>query len=501
MNASAAAKSDSLVTKKVPLKSIRFIQETNPRQDIVKDRVSLFKDIYQNSDHRVPPLEVLLIQGGDPKSAIYLILDGLHRYEALKIIKAPDALCNVHTEPFYALEDLEDRKVLGRILEMSCHFNVDSPLPLTRLERIAAAMRLKDLKYSHGRIAEALRVAERTVERWMEDRNRQEKEELKEKVLLELKQGAKVNEVMRKYKGRVSEFTIMKWKKEAGIGSGEEIGRKATNVGNLPSSKAGTITKPPKPLFTDKDPIPGLKVGDDVPNREEETQLDKKQRDEIISKLVKIFDVIRTSEWFEDADDYVITNLFPLFSEKSARLKTVLSIGGYDVLYEETKGMYEDEKKKHADTTETSLERQALIEELQKELKDRRKHCKHDCIHSKEWARKELHQSLGCHLRTIGLLKNALFDGQITNPAKKVIPVPKEAKQVVIQMAMNASYLAISHFEWAKLHGVHSREAIASFYDFIGLLESFEFSSNKDIVERIRELDEVFSSKDTCHVT
>ena len=494
MNESAALKSAPVLAKRIPLKSIRFIEETNPRQELVKDRISFFQELFQDPDHSVPPLEVLLVQGGDPQSAIYVILDGHHRYEALAGIKASDVFCNVHTEPGYTLSDIEDKKVIGSILEMSCIYNVNSPLPLTREERIVACKTFKDLRYTHERIARALSVPLRTVERWLEETNRQNKEQLRTTILEELRNGVKVNELVRKYKGDVSEFSIMRWKKEDAKRMKKEGGRKPPNGGFLPPSTNGETPTPPKPLFPGKDPIPGLKVGDGIPSIEDGSPLDDQQQDEIISKLVKIYDVIRTTEWFEDADDYIITNLLPLLSEKSAKLKAVLSIGGYEVLYEEMESKFEDEKKKHAETIATSLERQALIEALQGELKDRRQNCKHDCTHSKEWVRKELRQSLGCHLRTLGLLRDALLEGQITNPAKKVIHVPAEARQLVTQLAMNAAYLAISHFEWAKLHGVHSTEEITSFYDFLGLLDSFEFSTNKDIVERIRELDKAFPS-------
>jgi len=495
MNESAALKSAAVLTKKIPLKSIRFSEEMNPRRDIVRERVSFFQELFQSSDHNVPPLEVLLVQGGDPKSAIYLILDGLHRYEALKVIKAADPLCNVHTEPVYTLSDLEDRKVMGVILEMSCAYNVSSPLPLTRGERIAVAMRFKDLKYSHERIAKAVSVSVPTVNRWLEDKNRQKKEELREEILDELRDGAKVNELARKYKRRVSEFTIMRWRKEADICPEGEGVRKLSNDRNHTPPKGRGKLKPLKPLLPGQDPIPGLTVDDDMhESGERGSQPGMEHREESISKLVKIYDVIRNIEWFDDADDYVISNLLPLVAEKSPKLKKALSIGGYDVLYEEMQSKYEDERKNHAATTATSLEREALIKKLEKELKDRSDHCKYECDYSKEWARKELHRSLGYLLQTVSLLKKALLEGQITDGAKNVIHVPKEAGRALTQVALNAAYIAISHFEWAKLHHVYSPESIAAFYEFLTLLESFEFSKNKDILERIRKVDKAFSS-------
>ena len=221
-----ALKLQSVITRKVSVKSIEFRKETNPRLEVIEDRVVFFQDLFANPDHKVPPLEVLFIQTGDPKTAVYLGLDGRHRLEALKCLGAAEAACNVHSDPSYTIQDLDDGKVIGQILEMSCPYNVgdDIPLPLSVKERTAAALRFKELKYTHERIGEALGVDIRTVDRWLSAGNKEKRQRLKEHILDELRKGASVNELARRHGNKrrddyVPEITIRRWKKEAEYGT------------------------------------------------------------------------------------------------------------------------------------------------------------------------------------------------------------------------------------------------------------------------------------------
>jgi hypothetical protein len=495
MNERAAMTSASVLTKTIPLKSIRFNEETNPRQDLVQDRVSFFQELFQTPDHNVPPLEVLLVQGGDPKSAIYLILDGIHRYEALKAIKASDALCNVHTEPAYTLSDLEDKKVMGLILEMSCIYNVNSPLPLTREERIGAAVRFHDLKYSLERIAQAVCAPSRTVRRWLEDINRYEKEELKETILAELKNGAAVNELARIYKGRASELTIMRWKKETGVGIEDGGVTKWPSGQNDTLPKGAWNLKPPKPLIPGEPPDTGLPTDEGPPSgSDEDSQREEEQQDRTAATLRQIDDLIAKLPWSGDADDYIIADHLPRLAKKSRTLKTALSAGGISTAYEDLRGTYEDEKKKHAETKATSVERQRRIEELEKENRKLRSDSK-SSDHSREWARKVVHQSLSGHLDILGLLRSAIIDHRITNPMKRVTTVPKEADPTLNDIALACSYRVVAHLEWAGLHHLENDKSISSFYDFLGIIESFPMVKDKDFMARVRKLDKQFSSK------
>ncbi len=478
----------SVFTKRIPFKNIRSFEGTNPRQEIIEDRVLFFLDLFKNEDGRtVSPIEVLLIQAGDPRSSIYLILEGLHRYEALKRLKTSDVLANVHTEPSYTVSDLEDRKVRGEILELSCPYNAKSPLPLTLKERMAAAKELNEIGYSDERIAKALCAGERSIWRWLEEIKREKKQEIKKDVLDRLKKGESVNRLALEYQDDITERTIISWKKEA---STPDVGgvKKSPHGENFTPPAKIVVLKPFKPLFTGRDPLPALSLCKNSSDPKETTDLAAEKQDEIISKVTKICDVLRSLEWFDDADDLIIVHLLPILERKSEKLKKVISTGGYALLYEEVKGLYDEEHSLHRKSNEESVKKDEIIVQLQQHLDRRQKECKHDCEYSREWLKDEFDRSVEYLLTNLDVIKGALQEGHVLDVKKKPINVPKEAAPAINQLALNAAYVAISHFEWAKLHGISTANMPKHFSRFLRVIESLEFDSRKDMIHRINEV-------------
>ena len=475
-------------TKRIPFRNVQSVGGTNPRQQIIEDRVLFFLDLFKNDSVRtVAPIEVLLIQAGDPKSSIYLILEGLHRYEALKRLKASDVLANVHTEPAYTVSDLEDRKVRGEILELSCPYNANSPMPLTTKERMAAAKQLNELGICDERISKALCTCVRSIERWLEEMRREKKQRLKEEVVERLKNGESVNRVALEYQDIITERTIITWKKEASM---PDVGgvKKTTHVGNFTPLAKVIPLKPFTPLFSGRDPLPAISLCKNSSDSKDTTDMTEEMQDEIISKLTKICDVLRSLEWFDDADDLVIVHFLPILERKSEKLKRIISSGGYALLYEEIKGLYDEEHSLHKKSNEESVKKDELIRCLEQDLNRRQEECKRDCEYSRDWLKDELDRSMEYLLDNLEVLKDALLEGHILDIKKKPIDLPKEAKPAINQLALNAAYVAISHFEWAKLHGISTIKMAKQFPVFLKLIESLEFSSRKDIMQRINEV-------------
>lgn len=479
----------SVFTKRIPLKNIQFFEGTNPRQEIIEDRVLFFFELFKNeADRVVAPIEVLLIQTGDPRSSIYLILEGLHRYEALKRLKTSEVLANVHTRPAYALSDLEDRKVRGEILEMSCPYNAKSPMPLTLEERMAAAKELSELGYTDEKISEALGVGERSIRRWLEEMKKEKKQKLKEEIIDRLRKGESVNELARQYKSQLSELTIMNWKKEADETSAGGVKKWPHGQNYTPSEKDVTL-RLPKPLFPGRDLLPELdpRKKSSAPGMQTDELTEAKQ-EEITTKLTKICDVLRSLEWFDDADDLVIVHLLPILDSKSERMKKVISTGGYAFLYEEIKGLYDEEHSLHKVSNEESVKKDETIKQLEQDLARRQEECKHECEYSKDWLKAEYDRSVEYLLENFCVLKDALSEGHILDIKKKPLYIPKEARQAINQLALNAAYVAISHFEWAKLHKIGTANMPKQFSRFLEVIESLEFDNRKDILERINEV-------------
>lgn len=479
----------TIFTKRIPLKNVRSLDGTNPRQEIVEDRVLFFLDLFRNEAGRtVAPIEVLLIQAGDPRSSIYLILEGLHRYEALKRLKAFDVLANVHTEPAYTVSDLEDRKVRGEILELSCPYNANSPMPLTTKERMAAAKELNDLGYADERIAEALCAGARSIRRWLEEMKKEKKQKLKDEIVDRLKKGEPVNKLAREFQGSITEMTIMNWKKEAGVPAAGGVKKWPGGQNFTPPEKDIVLTSN-RPLFPVRDLLPDLSLDKNSPDNEtKKDELTEERQEEIISKLTKICDVLRSLEWFDDADDLAIVHFLPILERKSERLKKVISTGGYALLYEEIKGLYDEEHGLHKKSNEESVRKDETIKKLEQELIRRQEECKRECEYSRDWLKEELDRSMEYLMDNLEVLRDALMEGHVLDIKKKPINLPKDANPAINQLALNAAYVGISHFEWAKLHGISTLNMTKHFPRFLRVIESLDFSSRKDIVQRIDEV-------------
>lgn len=92
MQKSPEAKESKGIIKNIPLKNIILDQRTNSRTETSETRIEFFYDLYKNdSNHGIDPIEVLLIQTGDPKTIQYLVIEGVHRFTALTRLSAKEA--------------------------------------------------------------------------------------------------------------------------------------------------------------------------------------------------------------------------------------------------------------------------------------------------------------------------------------------------------------------------------------------------------------------------
>ncbi|HAM50779.1 MAG TPA: hypothetical protein DCP92_08825, partial [Nitrospiraceae bacterium] len=169
------------------------------------------------------------------------------------------------------------------------------------------------------------------------------------------------------------------------------------------------------------------------------------------------------------------------------------STEGISAAYEDLRGRYEDERMIHADTRALSLERQRRIEELEEENR-RLRNTSESSEHSREWARKVVHQSLSGHLDILELLRTAMTEHSITSPMKRVTIVPKEAEGPLNDIALACSYRVVAHLEWAALHHLLTEKAVSSFYRFLEMIEPFPIVSEKAFMQRVRRLDRQFSA-------
>jgi transposase len=178
MPKSVETKESKGLVKNIPLKNVIVDQRTNSRTETCESRIDFFYDLYKNDrDHGIDPIEVLLIQTGDPKTIKYLVIEGVHRFTALSRMGAKEVSASIHTKPFITFDDLENRKTRAKILYLSCKYNSRSNLPLSLKCRLRDLKELYENNYTPEEISEALSVSSTTTYRWIDEIKGREKVE------------------------------------------------------------------------------------------------------------------------------------------------------------------------------------------------------------------------------------------------------------------------------------------------------------------------------------
>lgn len=484
------------VAKNIPLKNIIFIEGTNPRLEINESRVDFFIECFQNGkEHNVPPIKVLTIQTGDYRSIQYLILDGLHRYEAKKRLQEKEIQADIYVEPCFTLLDLENKRARAEILKMACPYNADSSLPLTLTERKAAAYALDGMDYGIKEIAELVSVCTRTIERWQAERKRSEKMALKQEACKLLREGKSLQDISRNID--VPKSTLQGWKNELFQQNGPN--RSPDGSGSESKSAVGSenVRKTTDVVFRtpgNGKPLPADQGEDAISLKpDDKSSVPEKSREMILDKLTRFCDDLGTSVWSEEADDFVVLYLLPLFEAKSEKLRKVISSEGYDELYEDVKSSYEETCTQRDELRVELNKNQELIDKLQRELSGRENYCRFECAYSKEWITMQLENAIEFLLNNVRELSEAIAEGSLMDFHKKSIPVPKNALPAFNQLLLNVIYVTIGQFEWAIRNEVRSQKIMISFNNLLNMITKSDLHQRKDVTDRMNNLMQVMS--------
>ena len=523
MQKSPEVKESKAIIKNIPLKNIILDQRINSRTETSETRIEFFYDLYKNDpNHGIDPIEVLLIQTGDPKTVQYLIIEGVHRFTALSRLCAREARASIHTEPFMTIDDLENRTLRAKILYLSCKYNSRSTLPLSLQCRLRDARELYENNYMPEEIAEALSVSASTAYRWIEqikgketvEQERQIKQSQKEKAEKLLGGGKSIKQTAKET--GLDKRTVKKIKIDGettrqqsdGGGTYSHVGKcippdtfsnilhhdaqHISDINNKNGRNKGNGDQPSQLLHL-KDPIDKLPFGDVsavVSGPRELTEVDKER---VLDMFAKIYDFIRTCPWFPEIDKYVLSDILSILSSKSEKLHEAIKDGGFKKLYERARTLNDERLKEINEAGKTIRSKEDMIKQLNDELDMRKKYCKSDCEFSREKHREEIERSIGYLLETLNTLKKGVTEGYLTDINKKTINVPEEAHPSFHQLILNTSYVTISHFEAAVLHDLHNSGNIAAFLErFIDIAEVLKLTNRKDISERVQDLKNSF---------
>ena len=519
MQKSPEVKESKAIIKNVPLKNIILDQRTNSRTESSETRIEFFYDLYKNDpNHGIDPIEVLLIQTGDPKTVQYLVIEGVHRVTALSRLSAKEARVSVHTEPFMTIDDLENRKLRAKILYLSCKYNSRSTLPLSLQCRRRDAKELYENNYTIEQIAEALSVSKSTAHRWIEqnkgkeqvEQERQIKQSQREKAEKLLEEGKSIRQAAKET--GLNERTLKKIKtdRETTRQKSDEgdvfshMGKcitpdtfsnilhkdaqEVSGVNNKNGSNKGNGDQPSK-LPCLNDPVGELPFGDVSAVVAGPRELTKADKERVLDIFAKIYDFIRTCPWFPEIDKYALSDILSILSSKSENLREAINDGGFKKLYEKARTLNDERLREINEAGRTIRSKDEMVNQLNSELQVRTKYCKSNCEFSRDKHREEIERSIAYLLETLNTLKKGVEEGYLTDVNKKTISVPGEAHPAFHQLILNTSYVTISHFEAAVLHDLHNSGHIILFWErFTDFAAGLGLTNRKDISERIQDL-------------
>jgi transposase-like protein len=519
MPKSVESKESKGLVKNIPLKNVIVDQRTNSRTETCESRIDFFYDLYKNDrDHGIDPIEVLLIQTGDPKTIKYLVIEGVHRFTALSRMGAKEVSASIHTEPFITFDDLENRKTRAKILYLSCKYNSRSNLPLSLQCRLRDAKELYENHYTPENIAQALSVSIRTALRWIEHMKSREK--LEQERQLKQSQKEKAEKLLREGKSlrQTAKETGLNYRTVEKIKNDKETARQQSDRGaalchvsqcstpetlsNILHDESGHIDDidinnegnkgngdQTSQSLDLKDPVGKLPFGDVSAVVGGYMELTAADKERVLDIFAKIYDFIRTCPWFPEVDKYALSDILSILSSKSKNLHKAIKGGGFKKLYERARTLNDERLKEINEAGKTIRSKEDMIKQLNNELGMRKEHCKSNCEFSREKHREEIERSLGYLLDTLNSLKKGITEGYLTDINKKTINVPKEAHPAFHQLILNTSYVTLSHFEAAVLHDLHNSGNMISFLEkFIDIAEVLKLTKRKDIAERIRDL-------------
>jgi transposase len=527
MRKSPKEKESISIIKNIPLRNIFVDQRTNSRTETSETRIEFFYDLYKNDpNHGIDPIELLLVQTGDPKTIKYLVIEGVHRFTALSRMSAKDVRARIHTEPFMTIDDLENRKLRAKILYLSCKYNSRSNLPLSLQCRLRDAKELFENNFMPEQIAEALSVSTSTAYRWIEqikgrekvEQERQLKQSQREKAAKLLEEGKSIRQTVKETGLNKRTVKKIKFDRETvekqsdGVGAFSHMGKCITpdtfsnilhkdeqdlsGVNHIGSNR-GNGDQPSKVPYL-KDPVGELPFGDVSAVVAGPCELPKADKERVLDIFAKIYDFIRTCPWFPEIDKYALSDILSILSSKSENLRKAIKDGGFKKLYERARTLNDERLREINEAGRTIRSKEEIINQLNSELQVRTKYCKSECEFSRDKHREEIERSIAYLLETIDTLKKGIEKGHLTDINKKTINVPAEAHPAFHQLILNTSYVTISHFEAAVLHDLHNSGHIFPFLErFIDIAAGLKLTNRKDISERIHDLKSNFSELHT----
>src|SRR5271157_5755330 len=206
-NKSVSKEGKVFYTKEVSVNSVLIIDGTSPRTKIDNSRIAFFRDIYSQKKEdlifEIPPVEVSLVQTGDPGKEVFALEDGVHRLLAQKEIKLKKIKARIRTDISISETELNSYEIKKHLLMKACESNASHGMSLSNEERKNAVQKMNIYGCTSAEIIATGIAGKATVYRWLQSEVKEKKVKViyeriskKEQVRTLLVQGASLKKII-----------------------------------------------------------------------------------------------------------------------------------------------------------------------------------------------------------------------------------------------------------------------------------------------------------------
>lgn len=389
------------INQVVSLRQIVIVDGTSIRSGISEDAVQRYMLTYSpDSDssyssttkqgkqqninlEALPPLLLLLLQGTKPSEALYALIDGLHRREALSRLKSPKVSATIIYEPVFTLQDIDSSEVRRLIKFEGLRANWRHGLYLTKEQRRAV---IEDLYFNEKLPMEqlaALGIPISTLYLWFSETERRKKDDLRDRAVQMSKEGLtalKIAEsLIEEHPGMdISRRSVARWIEGPAPAEGSDTFGQNSSAGILAKShspSAPAVT----PLNIDISAAQERAAARDLAHSAAAFPATDSDSEDIQS-LEKIRDLFCDIAVTDKTDHYVAVEILNMLSASFPSVAAIIKDGGYSIKYEELSARYNDLLARHNKVVEEKIGIEEQLTALRHDYRERTERCSFRCV-------------------------------------------------------------------------------------------------------------------------
>ncbi len=475
-------------TKEVSVNSVLIVDGTSPRTKIDNSRIAFFREIYSQKKEdlifEIPPVEVSLVQTGDPGKEVFALEDGVHRLLAQKEIKMKKIKARIRTDISISESELNTYEVKKHLLMKACESNASHGMALSNEERKDAVQKMNIYGCTGAEIIATGIAGKATIYRWLQNEVKERKVKAvcarvskKEQVKTLLVQGASVKKIINETGvSRTTARRLINEVTKKHPNDNETVAASITD-NNGPTYKWKSVEGSSNALDAKENESDGKNTEErSEPSVECETASASAQK-----SINEIYDAIRLLEVNDATDHEIKITVLPLLAKKFPGVAGIIKDGSYAM---EMEGLHYELK---AAKEELQIQRKELLKKndqlKQKEelLKKRTEACNYQCEFTTERLRLEFEKYVSFMVTHINEHIQAIPD------------VSEKDGGILKQLTVNSIFALLSVLEWGDDNGLTSLRTKEKFEDFKDSINGMDINNN-GINSRIISLEKIYGT-------